>query len=161
MTKRGAIILDLLFVCIAAMFILIAATRYNFYARLVPLIIGIPCLLLGIIKLVQTLGGASPGRPSPEVCGEAPPSVTSAARESKRERNALAWLLGTGISLYIFGFTVVIHGFLICFLRWGIGESWKTTLITTALVFLLYYGIFIQIVHIGFWEGLVYHRIFN
>ncbi|MDE0032425.1 MAG: tripartite tricarboxylate transporter TctB family protein [Deltaproteobacteria bacterium] len=149
---------------------LVLSLDYQPRARLVPLIIAVPTLLLTLLQLLidmvpavgrrfsflqeYDLFGIDTGRaaaPSGESC----PSGTV----FRRELNFAAWLLLLMALIYFIGYLVAIPLFLVLFLRLRSSESWLMTLSITVATWAFVYVVFIVIMGAPLHEGVVWKAV--
>ena len=113
-------------------------------ARLFPLAIGIPCLLLALVVLgLEVRSGsvapASEPAPPPDVAAE-PPLEPAVAR--RRTLAMWGWVLGFFLGIWLLGFTIAVPVLTLLYLKLGAGERWVPTLLLTAAAFVFFYGVF-------------------
>ena len=149
---------------------LVLSLDYQPRARLVPLIIAIPTLLLTLLQLLidmipavgrrfsflqeYDLFGIDTGRavaPSEE--------SRSSGTVFRRELNFAAWLLLLMALIYFLGYLVAIPLFLVLFLRLRSSESWFMTLSITAVTWAFVYLVFIVVMGAPLHEGVVWKAV--
>ena len=116
-------------------------------ARLLPLVIGIPGLLLSVIQLVKELRERSV------------PVVTS--EEHAREWRMFAWFVGFVGGLVLFGFPYAGPILVATYLYFSGGEKWYVAAIAAVLAWSILYGVFERFLGLPLFEGLVYQWIFG
>ncbi len=155
----GVFVLVLLF--------LILALDYQPRARLVPLIIAVPTLLLTLFQFLidaipavgrrfsffqeYDLFGIDTGR-------AAAPSEESrpSGNVFRREISFAAWLLFLVALIYFIGYLAAIPLFMILFMRLRSAERWFMTLSITAVTWAFVYFVFIVIMGAPLHEGVVW-----
>ena len=129
MSVDGRVMMSLVMLAIFAGMVGMALT-YPPETRLLPLVIGIPGILLGLIQVGMEISAArrragpaeSTEEDEPDTgAGESPPSAVTV----KRELVLLAYLATLAISIILFGFWLTIPVFVIVFLRLHERESWN------------------------------------
>ena len=149
---------------------LVLSLDYQPRARLVPLIIAVPTLLLTLLQLLidmvpavarrfsflqeYDLFGIDTGRAAAP--SEAP---AGSANVYRRELNFASWLLLLMALIYFLGYLVAIPLFLVLFLRLRSSESWTTTLSITAVTWAFVYVVFIVVMGAPLHEGVVWKAV--
>ncbi len=159
-------------VFVLVLFFLVLSLDYRPRARLVPIIIAVPTLLLTLLQLLidmipavarrlsffqeYDLFGIDAGR-------SADPSEKSGSSEGgssttiyRRELNFASWLLLLVALIYFVGYLVAIPVFLVLFLRLRSSESWLMTLSITAVTWTFVYVVFIVVMGAPLHEGVVW-----
>jgi hypothetical protein len=141
MANRASLILafGILIVAAAGVFV---ATDWPWKAKLFPLVIGIPLFFLALAELLWSLLSKTP----PE---EAP--VHEAA--ARRTLLACAWIFGFLAAIVLLGFPVAVPLFVFAYLKLQGKEGWIFSLVFTAIVWALFYGLFDQLLHLPFPAG--------
>ena len=146
---------------------LVLSLDYQPRARLVPVIIAVPTLLLTLLQLLidmipavarrlsffqeYDLFGIETGR-AVEPSEESRPSSTV----YRREFSFAAWLLLLMALIYFLGYLVAIPLFLILFMRLRSSESWLMTLSITAATWAFVYVVFIVVMGAPLHSGVVW-----
>jgi hypothetical protein len=163
MRNLGLLLFEL-FLLVLVVFFVVQATEYNSRARLVPLLFGIPtfCLIVFQIGLdhVPALEKFRPVRKDLTKIAKnsdrnSKDRGESASDTTIREVIMLAWVIGLGIALTLFGFLVVLPIFLLTFLKFAARLSWSQTLISTALASGFLYLTFIWFLQVRFYYGIL------
>jgi hypothetical protein len=125
-----------------------AATAWPWKAALFPLAIGVPLFCLATTELLWTLLGA------PETKGEAM-EVELSTKEGAGRRILVAagWMLGFFAAIVMLGFPIAVPLFLLLYLRLQGGEGWVLSIVITAAVWALFYGLFDASLHLPFPAG--------
>ena len=146
---------------------LVLSLDYRPRARLVPVIIAVPTLLLTLLQLLIDMIPAVGRRFSflqdydlfgIDTSRAAEPSEESRPSSSiyRRELNFAAWLLLLMALIYFLGYLVAIPLFLISFMRLRSSESWRMTLSITAVTWTFVYVVFIVVMGAPLHEGVVW-----
>lgn len=180
MRLKGSTLFSLFLVLLFAMAIITAA-GYNARARMAPLVISIPGLLLAVGWLVfelRTEGKAGKGEKRWDASGEVGVSPAgkrrmwlSLARSAKnnppagsgpgsagtwRELDPFFWLAVLLAMLYLFGFIVTIPLFTFLYLKVRSREGWPLSIILSLASWGILYALFAQVLHIALYPGLLY-----
>lgn len=146
---------------------LLLSLNYQPRARLVPLIIGVPTLLLTLFQLLIDMIPAVGRRFSffqdYDLFGIETSRAAEPAQESRpsgsvfrREINFAAWLLLLMALVYFLGYLVAIPLFLVLFMRLRSSESWLMTLSITAVTWAFVYIVFIVVMGAPLHPGVVW-----
>jgi len=119
-------------------------------AAFMPLLIGVPGALLCLWQVVIDL------RRSPDIA-EAPEDNTG--EEGQSEAQAFLWLGLFAVALIGFGFIVGGPVIVFAFVRFSSGESWKSALFAATGTFALLYGMFILLLELTLFRGLILEAI--
>jgi len=162
--KTGLLIFELLLLALVLFFV-VKAFGYNARARLVPLLIGIPTLLLLLFQIgldhVPAMKGLAPATMKPGLSkSEAKAKTTEAhfmpeGELVRREMMALAWVIGLGLGLTLFGYFVVLPAFLVVMLRFVSGLSWTSTFVSTGVSMLILYFAFVWFLRVELYPGII------
>ena len=135
-----ALIMLLIFLSMSLM-----ALGFTDKARLMPLLVGIPGILLGIVQLTSEIR-QSAWRSADEADSDA---------LSKAERNMFLWTFVFFFGLLGFGFTYAAPIVVFAFMYAGKKESLLVALIGAAGTWAVLFGFFEQIMEIPLFQGLV------
>ena len=138
------------------------ATQYPAQARFMPLVVGIPGIVLCTLQLVLEVLVRGPA---------AAPGLAATQDEtgqgSPRRREAVLWASFVGLiaSLVVFGFWPTLPVFLAAFLRYYAKEGWRFTLALSAGGTLAFFLVFHQalgvVLHNGFATDFLVDRLFT
>lgn len=139
-------------------------------AHLVPLKVVIPTLVFLVVQLVLEL---SPGLArkfnkfekirfvkSEQLQEKKRISSTVSVTENsraKRELRMFAWILSLVVFIYFFGLLIAIPMFMLFYLRWRSGERWLFSILMTAGMWGLLYGVIVIALRTHFYEGLLWN----
>jgi hypothetical protein len=139
----------LIFVAAAAIYM---ALDWPFKAKLFPLSVSIPLLLLASIQLLQLLFGKAETNDSAavdiEFTSDVPPEI-----ERRRVIAAFSWITGFIVCVYLIGFPLTVPLFIFVYLKLESGVGWLYTCLSTALTWAIFYGLFEKLVHLQFEQG--------
>ena len=160
-----------LFYVLFFIIVIIGALGYNSKARLIPLVVALPCLGLSIIQFALDLGKEKKRGRSIEddlfhgVMEKMVHQEVVADDEGKKGKKRrweampffriIGWLLFFYVSVYLFGFLITIPLFTILFMR-SKGERWILSLSCGAGLWLTIYLAFVVAARISLHEGLVF-----
>ncbi|MSP41719.1 MAG: hypothetical protein EXR70_24810 [Deltaproteobacteria bacterium] len=128
------------------------ALDWPFKAKLFPLSVSIPLLLLASMQLLQLLFGATETNDSAavdiEFSSDVPPEI-----ERRRVTTAFAWIAGFILSVYLIGFPLTVPLFICCYLRFESAVGALPTIAATAVTWVMFYALFQKLVHLQFEQG--------
>jgi len=153
--------------------VIIGAMGYNRKARLIPLVVAIPCLAMSITQFTLDLRKQrGKGRSIEDdlfhgVMEKMIHQEVIVAEDKEKKRRGktkpffkiVLWLLFFYVSVFLFGFLITIPLFTILFMR-SKGERWLPTLSCAAGLWLTVYLAFVVAARISLYEGLVF-RLFG
>lgn len=147
-------------------FLVVIGIGYNPLARLIPLVVGVPALLVSatqfILDLRETLRGEPPGQ---EVAGKkdaqkkAKKVELSSQELRRRELMAIGWLLAFLGLIVLTGFLVAIPIFILVFMRLYGREGWRLSLGLAVLLLIFVYMVFEIILGSDLYQGLILETI--
>lgn len=133
---------------LVAVFAYATATALTFPegARLFPLAIAVPSLVLAVLLVVISLG--SRGTAVAPVA-DADAELAMAPEERRRRTAEIgAWFLGIFVAVYLLGFLVAIPIAALAYLRFAARESWSTSVAIAAVCWALVFGVFDRLLHV-------------
>jgi hypothetical protein len=132
------------------------AQEWRMQARLYPWAIGIPMAILALIQVILDLKGIKP-----KVVDDATPMDFQFTKDiepalaQKRTLIMFAWLLGFFFAIWLLGFPIAIPLMMLTYFRFQGDESWKLSIILTVIAWFFFYGLFVNLLHLPFPEGLI------
>ena len=117
-------------------------------AKLFPLAIGIPLFCLAAVEAAWSLL-----RPEPRPSQAMDFQVSAAGHGTRRAAMALAWMLGFFAAIVLLGFPLAVPLFVFLYLRLQGRESWTLSIVMTAAVWGIFYGLFDRLLHLPFAAG--------
>jgi len=153
---KPQIVFDLLVLLFFA-FLVWEAREWKLQARLYPWVIGFPMLLLGAIHLGLDLKGGRKKNPS-----EATPVDVQFTKgidpklAKSRTINIFSWIFGFIICVWLVGFSISIPIVIFFYLKVAAREGWALSALLTSAGWLLYWGLFDQILRLPFPDGKVF-----
>ncbi len=154
------------------------AMGFRAQARMFPVVIAVTGLLLVIVYLAFTVrrGGEEPaagatagtGQPhAPDAAieaaleasfeaaaEEAPPEVPPEVRR-RRTTAILGWTVAFTLAAWLLGFPLSVPVATFAYLKLGAGESWLASTVFAVIAGAVFYGVFVEAVHIPFEDGLL------
>ena len=146
MHRNASIGLSISFM-LASGYALLAATAWPWKAALFPLVIGIPLFCLAATELLCTLFGAEAPRPANEV------ELSTDAAARRRVMRVAAWIAGFFVAIALLGFPIAVPLFVFLYLKLQGGEGWVLSIVLTAAVAAVFYGLFDALLHLPFPAG--------
>lgn len=151
--NRGRIVVGVLMLAIFASMVAVAS-QYPPQARFMPLVVGIPGMVLCIFELARELRNAARRRAGDHDGAAAESPLAGTVR---REIVLWTYFIAFVAALILVGFWVSIPVFLLLFLRFAAGESWRFSaclaVLGTALLFLVFHKGLGVALHPGFIAG--------
>ena len=155
--------------------VIIGALQYNRKARLIPLVVAIPCLAMSIGRFVLDLTGREKGKGRSieddlfrgvmeklvhqEVITDGEAKKEKKGKKDRGKGKALLnislWLLFFAALIFLFGFYITIPLYTILFMR-AKGDSWKLSLSIAAGLWLTVYLSIAVAAKLSLYEGLVF-----
>jgi hypothetical protein len=143
---EGRILVSGIMVVVFATAVLLSLT-YAPEARFLPLVIGIPGLLLSVMQLVKELRD----HPQPLVVPE----------EHRREAKMFAWFLTFVGGLVLFGFLYAGPVLVAVYLFFSGRERWYMALAAAFVTWAILYGVFERFLGLPLFDGLILQWIFG
>ena len=148
----GRLILDAGFVLVFVYF-LIEALTYNRLARMVPVVVAIPililCLVLFFTDLKKYRDKSSDEKHTTQTGKKA--NVTT-----RKEIETFLWVIGFAIGIWLVGYHITIPVFTLLFTRFVGKDSWKIAIGLAVGAEAFVYGIFVTVVKIYLYPGLLF-----
>ncbi len=150
--------------------VIIGAMGYTHKARLIPLVVGLPCVAMAVAQFILDLGkGGKKGISGEEelfrgvmerlihqeiVTEEGEKKEKEKSGENRRFFLTIFWILLFVACLYVLGFSMSIPLFTIVFMRYK-KEKWLLTLSTAAGLWVVIYAAFAIAAGIDLYPGLI------
>ena len=136
------------------MFAVASASGWTFKAKLFPLVVGIPLVVLAGIQLLLDLRGRGEAAAGPpvdlEFSAEVPEDVAR-----RRTVTLFAWIVGFVALVWLVGFPIAVPVFMGSYLLVQSGAGWWTATGLTALSWGFFYGVFQWALRLPFESGRV------
>jgi hypothetical protein len=144
--KRISLALAVL-VMLASGYGIYAASGWPWKAALFPLAIGIPLFAMALAEALWVLlGSTEQPTEGAELAAHAPGRAVLVGG---------AWMLGFFAAIILLGFPVAVPLFVALYLKLQGGEGWVISIVITAAVFGVFYGLFDALLHLPFPAGLL------
>ncbi len=122
-------------------------------AAFMPLLVGVPGLLLCLAQLVMDL--RRPKQPPEKIA----PAAEGAPPDRQTELQAFAWLGGFAVALLGFGFILGGPVLVAAFVRFSSRDSWKNAVFAGAGTFVVLWGVFIWLLELSLFQGLILEQL--
>ena len=147
MHKKISLALALL-VMLASGYGIWAATAWPWKAALFPLVIGVPLFAMALAEaLWVVLGSTEQPAEGMELAAQAPGRAVLVGG---------AWMLAFFVAIILLGFPIAVPLFVLLYLKLQGGEGWVISIVITAAVFGVFYGLFDALLHLPFPAGLLF-----
>ena len=123
-----------------------AASAWPWKAALFPLVIGVPLFAMALAEALWVLMGSTEKQEGMELAAEAPGRAVLVGG---------AWMLAFFAAILLLGFPVAVPLFVFLYLKLQGGEGWLMSVVITAAVWGLFYGLFDALLHLPFPSGLL------
>ena len=120
----------------------LSAFAWPLKAALFPLVISVPLFFLAAAELAWGLLGK-------RVDAEA----STLAVGPRKTAIAVGWILGFFAAIVLFGFPIAVALFVFVYLKVQGRESWPFSIVFTAVVWGIFYGLFEYLLHLPFGAG--------
>ncbi|MDE0213039.1 MAG: tripartite tricarboxylate transporter TctB family protein [Deltaproteobacteria bacterium] len=139
------------------------AWGWPFKAKLYPLVIGVPMLAMAAFHVLMDLKegrGNHVSLPEPDT-GATPADIqftkdVDPVIARRRTIDIFAWIFGFVLACWLVGLSVTIPPFVFLYLKVKSGEGWVLSIAMTGVVWLLYWGLFDQVLRLPLPEGKLY-----
>jgi Tripartite tricarboxylate transporter TctB family len=151
--RKGRILFCLFLIAVAA-YAVWAAVGWTFKAKLFPLTVSIPLIILAVTQLLMEILGKAKSAEGPavdlEFSADVPPEL---ARQ--RVIGAFLWVAGFILLVYLLGFPVAVPIFMLSYLSTQSRVGFLLSLGLTVATWLFFYGLFQRLIHLSFEDGLI------
>jgi hypothetical protein len=124
----------------------LTALAYPEEARLLPLAVALPGLVLAVLQVAISLRGPAAAAPTPATADD--PGALSPAERTRRTAETAGWILGIFAAVYLLGFQIAVPLAALAYLRAMAREGWLLSAIVAALCWALVFGIFDRVLHV-------------
>ncbi|HVO94453.1 MAG TPA: tripartite tricarboxylate transporter TctB family protein [Terriglobales bacterium] len=151
--RKGKLLFCAFLIAVAA-FAIFASIGWSFKARLFPLSISIPLLLLATVQLLFILLGKEE---TSEGSAMDVDFSTDIAPEIVRRRvlGIFAWIIAFIALVYLLGFPITVPLFIFLYLKFQSDVRWLSTIVITAITWGCFHLLFQSLVHIQFEAGAI------
>jgi hypothetical protein len=142
---------------IASAYAVIAALKWPMKTALFPIAAGIPVFFMALAVFVREQVGkradqGTRGDPAMDFHLSGSENQDLANRKTV---NVVLWMMGFFVLILLVGFPLSVPIFFVAFLRFRSGESWRMTMVLSAVAWVFFYGLFVRLLNIPFMEGWV------
>ena len=133
------------------------AQDWRLQARLYPLAIGIPMVILAIIQVILDLKGVE--RKQRDDAAPVDFQFTQTVEPKLARRRAIimfGWLFGFFFSIWLLGFSITIPLMVFSYLKIQSNEKWTISIILTVTAWLFFYFLFVRLLNLPFPDGLIF-----
>jgi hypothetical protein len=124
-----------------------AATAWPWKAALFPLAIGIPLFCLAAVEALWSFFSRAEAKQEAMDLQITPPGRATWI--------AAAWMVTFFALVVLLGFEIAVPLFVFVYLKFQGGEGWTLTIVITAIVAAVFYGLFDALLHLPFPPGLL------
>ncbi len=128
------------------------ALAWSEIARLFPLAVALPGLILALLAIVLP--------PRTEPVERADEDELPGPERARRTAITIAWILGLFAAVYLLGFLISIPLGAVAYMRIVGGERWATTVAVAAGCWALIYGLFDRLLHVPLPRGEIMRLLF-
>ena len=151
--RKGAILFCLFLIAVAA-YAIFASIGWSFKAKLFPLSISIPLLMLAIVQLLLILFGKAEtsegGAMDVEFSTDVDPEIVR-----HRVLGIFGWIIAFIALVYLLGFPITVPLFIFLYLKFQSEVTWLWTIVITGITWGCFYMLFQYLVHIQFETGAI------
>ena len=140
---------------IACVYGVIAATKWPMKTALFPIVVEIPVFFMALAVFIQEQMGKRTAK-----CTRSDPVVDFKLSHSEnqvlanqRTLNIVLWTLGFFVLILLLGFPLSVPIYFIAFLRFRCRESWRLTMVLSAIAWGFFYGLFVWLLNTPFMDG--------
>jgi hypothetical protein len=151
--RKGRILFSLFLIGLAA-YAVYSAWGWTFKARLFPLSVSIPLIVLAAAQLLLDLFGKAETASGPavelEFGADVPPDIAR-----RRVINIVIWIAGFIMLVFLLGFPIAVPLFIFSYLALQSRLGWWQSACLTAMAWGFFYGVFERLIHLRFEDGLI------
>lgn len=145
----GRALFSLLLTLILVWFV-VTATGYNATARFVPLVVGIPTLLLAVYQVQADL------RRAPKASKAKAPGSEEGGSEIGKELNSILWIVSCFVLIWLIGLEWGLPLYSLAYAKVRGKQPWLLSLVPAVAAYLVMWIFFLQILHVPLYEGVVF-----
>jgi len=143
---------------IASAYAVIAAMKWPMKTALFPITVGIPVFFMALAVFVREQVGKRT-----ETCSNGDSAMDFKLSHSenqelanKRTLNIVLWIMGFFVLILLVGFPLSVPIYFIAFLRFRCRESWRLTIVLSAIAWGFFYGLFVWLLNTPFMDGWIF-----
>ncbi len=132
------------------------AKEWRMQARLYPYTIGIPMLIFAIVQFIFDLKGVKAKQSSdgsPMDFQFAVQDNVTPEEVKRRTITMFAWMFGFFFAIWLVGYPIAIPLLVFTYLKFQSGESWKLSILLTAISWVFFYTLFVRLLTLPFPDG--------
>lgn len=149
MRITGQVLFSLLLMLILVWFV-VTASGYNETARFVPLVVGIPTLLLAVYQVQVDW------RKAAKASKAAAPKKSEGVSAARTEWIATLWVISCFIVIWLIGFEWGLPLYSFAYAKVKGKQPWLLSLVPAVAAYLVMWIFFLQILHVPLYEGVVF-----
>ncbi len=134
--------------------VVVSALDWPLKASLFPLVVAIPVFFMALGDLVLNLAGKRK-KEKKSVVDFTFSKDTEKGLALRRTLITCAWIGAFFLGVILLGFPAAIPFFVFSYLKFQAGEKWGISLLTTAIIWGAFWGLFIVLLHTRFPRGLL------
>ena len=142
-------------VAVLAAWALIETRGWSIQTALYPRVVATPLLVLALVETLLSLRGEGPAEAAQTMDFSLSTSVTPGLAQ-RRTVTAFVWLAGFFVIAVLLGFSRAIPLFVFAYLKGQGKETWTVSIVLAALAWLVFYLLFVSLLHLPFAEGLLW-----
>jgi hypothetical protein len=149
--------------------VIIASYQYNHKARLMPLVIAFPCIIMAAVQLVSVLRGKKKKKVisiEDEMFQKTMDKIHVEVMEEKKVKKtdreatiallkAAGWVMLYVLMVFLFGFLITIPVYTVIFMR-SQDDGWVASLSTAFGLWLTIYLVFVVLAKISLYDALIF-----
>lgn len=167
MKLKGEFIFEVLILGVIIGFVFYSLS-YGPTARFVPLVVGIPGIIFGVLQLIGSLPGVSKRleklSSTKDLFGTKGVKPKEEAQESEEEAEKVStpawiifvWIVGFTALIVLFGYLVAVPVLVFSFLKFRSRASWFYSILSAVGIEVVMYGGFVLLLNVFLYEGLVF-----
>ena len=133
------------------------AQEWRLQARLYPLAIGIPMIILAIIQVILDWKGVERKQQDDAVPVDFQMTQTVEPALAKRRAIVMfSWFLGFFLAIWLLGFSITIPLMVFTYLKIQSNEGWIISIVLTVAAWLVFYLLFVRLLTLPFPDGLIF-----
>ena len=132
------------------------AKEWRMQARLYPYTIGIPMLIFAIVQFILDLRGVKAKQSSdgsPMDFQFAVQDNVTPEEVKRRTITMFAWMFGFFFAIWLVGYPIAIPLLVFTYLKFQSRESWKLSILLTAISWVFFYTLFVRLLTLPFPDG--------
>lgn len=131
------------------------AQDWRLQARLYPLAIGIPMIILALIQVILDLKGIESKQDESAPVDIVRTTAVEPTLAFKRTINTFAWFIGFYLSVWLVGFSITIAAVVFSYMYFHGKEKLMLSATLTVIAWVFFYALFVKLLTLPFPEGLI------